>query len=230
MWPSTTVHVRPPDQTSPSASTVSSMIASWPDFAALADAIEAAGARQCILRGEPRGERRVGRARRRILELRRRTDPRTHREVVHRIVAAREDAHAHAFGVLRELADRGPVRRSGAQRGFTRPSRPTTSGARLRPAPAAARRAAGRRGQARRRGSSGEAISRTSRVRRAHGDRAFAPGARHAQGQFAGDAVLHEQPVLRLGQAGGQRDVRAADARVARRTGTSLRGEKIRSR
>src|SRR3546814_4123887 len=66
-------------------------------------------ARQRVLRSQPRGQRGIRRARGGVLEPRRRADEGAYREVVDRVVAAREHAQAHAAGAFRELGDRVPV-------------------------------------------------------------------------------------------------------------------------
>src|SRR3546814_4058786 len=75
-------------------------------------------ARQRVLRSQPRGQRGIRRARGGVLEPRRRADEGAYREVVDRVVAAREHAQAHAAGALRELGDRVPVGLCRAQRGL----------------------------------------------------------------------------------------------------------------
>src|SRR3546814_5203490 len=68
------------------------------DLAALADAVMAVRARQRVLRSQPRGQRGIRRARGGVLEPRRRADEGAYREVVDRVVAAREHAQAHEIG------------------------------------------------------------------------------------------------------------------------------------
>src|SRR3546814_1378039 len=77
-------------------------ISDWSSDVCSSD-LMAVRARQRVLRSQPRGQRGIRRARGGVLEPRRRADEGAYREVVDRVVAAREHAQAPAAGAFREL-------------------------------------------------------------------------------------------------------------------------------